>query len=392
MKNRRVLFLFHDENRHNGANRSMMDIIDYLAQNENIDPIIVFPKKFGTAIDYATSKGYKVYRLRYGRWDFPDCISGIKKFRYLLKWLIKLFATIPASIFLCSKIKKKKIDLIYTNTYTLFIGGWLKYITNKPLIWHIREFGKEDHNLKIICGDNVLYRYLNKFADRIIFISKSVMDKYIDHIDDKSKCSVLYNDISLENCDIISKWNFTNESINILIAGTIQKGKGQLEAVKAIKCLNNTYSNKRCKLYIAGKKTGEYYEEILRYIENEDLHDFVEFCGYIDDMKSLREKMHFGIVASTSEAFGRVTVEGMLQCMLMIGANTAGTSELILNEKTGYTYTLHNINELAATINKCVDNLDKSEIVAKEGYNFAIDNFTKNKTSKEVAKLIRQLC
>ena len=48
--------------------------------------------------------------------------------------------------------------------------------------------------------------------------------------------------------------------------------------------------------------------------------------------------MDIALVASCSEAFGRVTVEAMLAGMLVIGADVAGTSELICDGVNGILY------------------------------------------------------
>ena len=89
----KVLFIFHDSERNNGANRSMMDIIDYLAKNNGVEPYIVFPQKHGSAIDYAREQNYHVILLRYGRWDFPVAKQGLKRLQYAVKWFTKLLIT-----------------------------------------------------------------------------------------------------------------------------------------------------------------------------------------------------------------------------------------------------------------------------------------------------------
>ena len=84
------------------------------------------------------------------------------------------------------KIKKQNIKVVYTNAYTIFMGCWLKRRCKISHIWHIREFGKEDHNFKIMFGEKILYRYMNFYADKIIFISKSISEKYLPMIEKKN--------------------------------------------------------------------------------------------------------------------------------------------------------------------------------------------------------------
>ncbi len=288
------------------------------------------------------------------------------------------------------KIKKENIKVVYTNTYTIFMGCWLKRRCKISHIWHIREFGKEDHNFKIMFGEKILYRYMNFYADKIIFISKSISEKYLPMIEKKNKCVVLYNDINLPNCKIEERWKKV-DTINILIAGTIQPGKGQLEVIKAIKILKEKYEFKSFCLYIAGKKGGYYYNTLIEYIKENNLEDYIQFTDFVLEMTNLREKMHIGVVASSNEAFGRVTVEGMLTGMLMIGADAAGTRELIKNNENGYLYPLEDVNRLAEIIYASCKNLENSISIAHKGFEYAKNKFATFKTSEEISKIIKNL-
>lgn len=390
MAKKKVLFLFHDSVRNNGANHSMMDIIDFLTDNNKIVPYIAFPKKSGSAIDYAKNKGYKVFTIRYGRWDFPDSLHGKEKIIYAIKWTIKLASTIGAFLYLKKQIKKENINIIYTNTFSIFLGAWLKKSCKIPHIWHIREFGKEDHNLRIVFGERKLYKYLNEYTDSIIFISHSICNKYLPHIIDKSKCHVLYNDILPIQYDLSDKW-YKPTVFNILIAGTISEGKGQFDVVRAVKNLVINSGIKNIKLFIAGEVKGEYAKKIVDYVKANDLNKYIEFCGFVTNMVSIRQKCQIGVVASSNEAFGRVTVEGMMAGMVMIGANAAGTAELIENGETGYLYNLHDVKQLSNIIKNCITYPDIAKVIAKNGYSYAINQFGNNRTCKELAAIIEKL-
>ena len=57
MKNSKitVLFCFHDGNKNNGGNRSLIDVIDNLLEKKNIEILAAFPVKEGSAIEYLKS-------------------------------------------------------------------------------------------------------------------------------------------------------------------------------------------------------------------------------------------------------------------------------------------------------------------------------------------------
>ena len=72
MKNSKitVLFSFHDGNKNNGGNRSLIDVIDNLLEKKNIEILAAFPVKEGSAIEYLKSKNVYIVPFCYGRWDY----------------------------------------------------------------------------------------------------------------------------------------------------------------------------------------------------------------------------------------------------------------------------------------------------------------------------------
>lgn len=383
----KVLFLFHDTDANSGASHSLMDLVDYLNDTEKISVYVAFPGKDGTNVDHAKSKGYKIFVKKYGWWCYmksnPKTLS--------IRWFVKYFLNYPIARFFSDIVKKEGIQIVYTNTCTLFLGALIKKYNKKVKhVWNIREFGQEDHGLDIVFGWNRIYKYMNKYTDKIVFISNSLKRKYDGKIDDENKSVVLYNDIKYSGEDPSKKIKKTSLK-NILMAGSIAPGKNQLDAVKAVEILVRKYNFKGFKLYIVGRKEGKYYEEVFKYVRNNKLTRYVEFSGFAKDMASVRKKMDIGVVASSSEAFGRVTIEGMMSGMLMIGADAAGTSELITDGKTGLLYELHNCEQLADCIYAAIKNPEISRKIAKRGFDYATKEFGTNKTGQKLLKVFEDL-
>lgn len=383
-----TLFLFHDTEKNNGANQSLIEVISTLTQNGTIVPYVALPKKSGTVITYLENKGFNVYKWRYGRWDYKEDLKGLKKIKIMFVNSIKLLYTIPTFFKLKKVIRDNNIEVVYTNTYTIFLGCLLKKYCNISHIWHIREFGKEDHGLKLIIGDKYFNKILNQYSDKIILISQSLYNKYKDIIEDLNKVEVLYNDLS-ENSIQEKKCFNENKKLRILIAGTLQEGKCQIDVIKAIKVLKE--KNILVELNIAGKDEGEYFNKLKKYVEDNCLNDVVNFNGYIENMNRFRRKMDIGVVASSSEAFGRVTIEGMLSNMLIIGADAGATSELISDGRTGYLYEKNNYKELAELIEMLNNDRALLKNIAINGFEYAKMNFAVKKTSKRIGEIIKDL-
>jgi glycosyltransferase involved in cell wall biosynthesis len=65
------------------------------------------------------------------------------------------------------------------------------------------------------------------------------------------------------------------------------------------------------------------------------------------DLTQLFAQSHLLIVPSLNETFGMVTIEGMRAGLPLLGANTGGTNELIVENKCGETFEPTNAEMLA---------------------------------------------
>ena len=383
-----VMFLFHDSELNNGAFRSMIDVIEGLVFKYNINPIIVYPDNKGTAINYLESKGISCYNIRYGHWAYCDQ----EKFSKKLYLVIRIIGKFGYALKNLSRFKeiiiKENIDICYSNTSVIYIGALLHSRFNIPHIWHIREFGAEDHNLKFIPSRKFLYKIMSNSSDAIIYISKSVQKKYHSFIKSDIIQKVIYNDISKDFINPKKRFNY-NKKLLLSVIGDIKEGKGQLEVVQAVYKLY--LKNFDIELHIAGKQDGSYYQRISQYVKDHNMESYVVFDGFIRDVNSYRNKMDVGIVSSSSEAFGRVTIEGMLSMMAMIGANTAGTKELIIDKENGLLYESHNIDDLASKIELLYQDRELLYLLASNGFKYAKDNFTIASASDSIYKLITEI-
>lgn len=377
---RRVLFLLHDTRVHGGANSSMFDVIDNMS---NVEKYVAIPKKSNEMIEYLDQKGYKWFVISYPRWIYRVYNPWYKKAIRVPQQFLRQLRLIYVMPKLKKIIQENSIDTIYTNTFCMYIGCLAKKLWDIRHIWHIREYGVEDHGFGIIFGNRIFIRFLNKYTDQIIFISKSLANKYISRIENKSKVRVIYDDVS--DRYIVEK-SKSNQNINILVAGLIQEGKGQMEIVQAFELALKEVLNIR--LFIAGETGSNYYKEVKRYVDEHQLSNKVEFMGFVTNMNELRSRMDIGIVASRSEAFGRVTIEGMLAHMAMIGADAAGTSELIIDGETGLLYDPGNIMALAQKIVLLCSDCNKRRQIQERGFGCAKNKYTNHNCAEQIESLL----
>lgn len=122
----------------------MLDVIEKLKDSYNIYIIEAFPNSSGTAIDYMRSLGVDVlcshyYQIRY---DLNE-----NKFEFLKKTPERIISLVFSYFFVnfntVSKLKKMKIDCVYSNASMILAGVWIKRRLKIPHIWHFENLVKK---------------------------------------------------------------------------------------------------------------------------------------------------------------------------------------------------------------------------------------------------------
>lgn len=384
-------FIFHDTDYYSGATRSLVDMMENLDRerieiyavvpiNRRKDSLSFYLDKHDIPIIYSLYYG-NTYKLREGGWktisEYPKCC-------------LRKLVTDISGLYLAHRVKKNGIGIIYTNTSTLYIGVIAKLFKKQVRhIWHIREFSEEGQGLGIFGGRKKFYKMMNKYTDDVILISKSVAEKYTPHIRE-SIVHIIYDDISKQYIQSdFDEYRF-GMPLHILICGTIQPSKGQMQAVMAAHQL--VLKKLPVHLYVAGASSdSKYYDDICRYVSENHLESYISFMGKVTDMNALRKETKFSIITSNFEAFGRVTIESMLSGHYVVGARCGATEELIEDNVTGRLYRYGDIDELVQILVSAYHDAEAVNRVRRNGYEYALQ-FAEGRCAKAVEKILLKDC
>jgi glycosyltransferase involved in cell wall biosynthesis len=157
---------------------------------------------------------------------------------------------------------------------------------------------------------------------------------------------VIYNSVSINKpAKSESPYYNNNSAIKILVLGQIYPGKGQKDAAIAVSELLDKGYN--VELIIAGRSASlEYCNDIEKLISEKNHDNNIRLIDFVENPFQLISECDILLVCSRSEAFGRVTIEGMLLGKPVIGLNNGGTSELIRNNYNGFLYEPNNMDQL----------------------------------------------
>lgn len=349
-----ILFVLHNNDLNNGGTRSLIDVIEKLKLEYKINAFAIHPDKTGTAAIFLEKLNIPTKRIYFTRSFYHHDSSIVKKIIFLIKFLFAKIVEFCCLPYIKNIIKKNNINLIYSNTFATNFGYNISKIFHIKHIWHIREYGYLDHHIKFWLGEHHQLKKLEDHNNTLIFISNSLRQFYCSKITLNNEY-VIYDDISKDFYSEKKKEFNLDRPLNICVIGTIQEGKRQLDTIKAVEIMIKSY-RKQVYLHIAGNKSGKYFELCEKYVRENSLSKNVFFDGFITDVNSYRALMDVEVVSSQSEAFGRVTIEGMLSRLIVVGSNSAGTNELITNNLNGFLYESCNYQDLANALIKIDSN------------------------------------
>lgn len=378
-----ILYIAH-ESRLGGPNKSLLEMIDQLSEENNI--YVVVPIKRGFLVDELYKRNIPVIYQHSFWWMIAP--GGNKAAAFVRKWIYRVLVlhNYVCARRLCKVVKQKEIDIIHTNSSVLNTGGILASMVKIPHVWHIRELRQEGLGFIDVWQPARINRFMEEHSSRIVAISKAVRDKYAEHISG-DLISVVYNGVGEENLYEKKPERRQGDTVNFLISGRVSGEKRQEEAVRAAALLiEEGYRNLH--LSIAGPGDTD---RLRSLIADRKIEEYVTFLGYRSDLPLLRREMDIELVCSLWEAFGRVTVEAMMSSNPVIGADSGGTPELIKDGENGYLYRQGDERDLADKMRRFMKHPERIRRMGQCAYQTAAAQFSSKRNAGRILEIYREL-
>ena len=375
----RVLFITNSAVLY-GANRSMLEAIVEL-QKQNVKVYVWLPQAGPIEKElHRLQCKYKILRYANGMHDMDKYNKKSAR--------DKLYLNLQCVYKNKHILKEWKIDIIHTNNSVDMVGALLSLVTGIPHVWHIREmikvFYKSEYDFPM------LTHWLMRRADKVICISEAVRQYWEKQTGGKN-AEVIYNGFSMERYIDREKDLTVPETYRFFLAGNIGPEKGPMDAVKSVKCLVDRNIHNIHLSIVGDERKPDYVEKMRKYISRHKLWDYIEFLPYQEDLREIRKNSHIALMCSRGEALGRVTVENMAAGVLVIGANSGGTKELIKDGVTGYLYEVADAEQLADKIQHTMENWEEAKKMILTAREEAVEKFAVENYVKKLKKIYEEL-
>lgn len=230
-------------------------------------------------------------------------------------------------------LQQTKAALVCTNTLVPFVAAKAAYKLGLPHVWWIHEYGEEDFGFSIGNGDAATaYTNMQQWSKLIICNSDAVTKKF----------RTLLPAVQVERIYQPVSWRVPAQQpaateAEYLMFGQIVASKGHPEVLEAMAL--SAKEGHRVQLHIKGPcEDPVYLKRLHQLITTHGLTEQVKIeTGFFVKEEEM-PKYKVLLVASRSEAFGRVIVEANKAGLRVVVRNSGGAPELV-NETNGLLYT-----------------------------------------------------
>ncbi|WP_433773046.1 glycosyltransferase family 4 protein [Bacillus wiedmannii] len=307
--------------------------------------------------------------LRYGKVYEKNNLSRL---------FLILFTMVSFSIKFASLLRRKKIDKVIGNelraSLTIGLGASM---ANKELITFIRsDYGLQSKMNKLSLS----------ISSKIICISKGIYDLLDENF--KHKAKIINESVEINN-SLIKPYR-KESPINILNIANVAPYKNQLTLVKAMREVIKECQD--VKLYIIGEQLDKNcLDEMLNYIEEHKLNDYIEFTGFQSNINKYLSIGDIYVQPSFNEGLGRSIIEAHLFKMPVIGSDIPGIQSIIKNEFNGLLFEPKDYLELSERIIELIRDKSKRILLGENGRSYIEENFNLEKNVEEIERFLQKV-
>ena len=318
---------------------------------------------------------------------------GILRRRYLnVLGLLNRAGVLTRAFFALKKLcKQNQIDIIYTNTAPVIIGGILSKFTGIKNVWHLHE---------ILEPSSFMHRFfgwlINATAQKVIVVSDAVYNNWAGRIY-ASKMVKVYNgfeasDINVDvnvganaSVPLREQLNLNNNTVLVGMVGRVNLIKGQFYFIQIAAAAKAAGLN--CHFVMIGDayKGYEYlYPQLENQITTLGLQNSITNLYYQPNAVSLIQQLDIFVLPSIKpDSFPVVILEAMAAGKPVIATNQGGAQEQIDDCVSGILVPVNDATIAAQQLGVLVNNPDMRTQMGQAGTKklqeqFSLATFNKN--------------
>ena len=233
----------------------------------------------------------------------------------------------------------------------------------------------------------IFHRSFFQQADDIVAVSTTLKEEYEKRSGRKItvilplipfiKSKILKNELR-------STYGFSDSDIIILSLGSIKTIKGSDTLLKAFLKLKKEYIEKKeLKLFYVGD--GSMKPALEKIVEKAGFNAYVKFYGMVpyEKVPDMYKLADIYVIPSLFEGTPKSLLEAMFNGLPVLGSDTNGINNIIIDNKNGLLFTVSDDEDLTVKLKTLIENQDLREKLSIATTKFVRENYIYEKTVSE---------
>ncbi len=356
MENKKKKIIYYTSSLASGGAERQLVYTAIGAKKAGYDPLII--------VDYQVNH----YEKMLEEYDIPVFFTNTTRFNPIKRFLklIKITLKVKPDIFHSFLSIRNLCGMFISKICRVPLRIASIRNTNKKAFEGLKLYNRWSHI--IICNSNAARSYAIK-----------------EYKIPEEKVMVFYNSIDLNKFKFEDKKGSSGRKIVGITIASITEKKNHLNLVEALIDLNKKEMLNDIDYFLVGKKTNEsIFDEIMEKIEKNNLNGKVKYLGVRDDIHDILNRCDFLILPSLYEGFPNVAMEAMATKTFVMATDVGGTSELVIDNSTGYLIPTPSKDD----IEKCIERYLNTE---REVLEKIIDNAYLNIQKYDLNNMFKQI-
>lgn len=370
MPERSVLALSHSSGL-GGAERNLAEMLEALLDERMVDRVdVIVPADGPLAVELRT-RGIAVHKAPVAWWidARPSPLTIATRW-----WGLARSARAVAAV-----IRQLQPDVALSSTLASPVLALAARRTRTPHAWLVQEFVGLDHGLAFVYGEHIAMRLVRASSRWVLALSEALAR----HLQSRGIAVAAIVPPTMRLFHPVLSDQPESPPLRLVIAGSIQPGKGQSEALRATALLRGAGDDAR--LTIVGPVTDRPY---LADIRSEAAHlgaeSYVDILPPTASVAEAFAQHHIVLCCSRSEALGRVLIEAQLSGRVVVAADSGAFPELVTDGVTGVLYRCGEPASLAGALERLLDPVLR-DVIASAARVHAQRRFTASATAHALA-------
>ena len=277
-------------------------------------------------------------------------------------------------------IERWHIDIVHTGTAMTLAGALAARDLTVPHVWHIKETIGSGNRVHFPMPDDELVAYMENLSSEIIVMSEYIGAIFREH--GCTKLTVIPDGLDLahyrgKSRKLRGQLSVADDEILIgMVASLVSTWKRHEVFIKMAALIKRRYPNARF-LLIGDKPspnarwpnntTLNYYEHLKQIAQSLNLGNRLIIADPSPDPPDIMRSLDILVHTCDIEPFGRIAIEAMAAGKAVVGPQTGGIAETVVDGTTGLLVPPNDAEAFAGAVERLIDDPDLRRRLGEAG-------------------------